>query len=269
MHDGATNSMKASTRMLLTLAMVCLSYLSVASKRQPPLTQIKASPVELDAFSHTLIGALRRHSLAKAETLVHIVGASEVEVQVDWTTVCKMGVRMLLVGPRVDLDKLQNGAPPCLAAVRDYYSLKTAQNSATAKEEFLQTPDILIGFNLDIYMPYWRRTVADMLQQRVPVVITMYCEYEGYKFDRFLKWPEIEFTPTALGASPSSQEILQVGEGFVPSVEYLWKFAANPHAHAEPISCYSDAVMKGEKHGTRNSYWVSIRGTPDPPANDL
>ena len=128
----------------------------------------------------------------------------------------------------------------------------------------LQSPDLIVGFNLDAYMPYWRRTVADLLQARAPVVVTFYCAYEGYKFDRVLKWPEIEFSEKGFRAAPAAQAERQIGEGDVPEATFLWKFQPNPHAHAEPVNCYTDAVMKGEQHGVRNSFWVSFQGQAAP-----
>ena len=32
-----------------------------------------------------------------------------------------------------------------------------------------------------------------------PVVLTMYCEYEGVKMGHIFKWPELEFSTEALG----------------------------------------------------------------------
>ena len=102
--------------------------------------------------------------------------------------------------------------------------------------------------------------MADLLQSRTPVVVTFYCAYEGHKFDRVLKWPEVEFSPKGFRATPEEQALLNVGEGDVPEASFAWKFQPNPHAHAEPVNCYADAVMKGEQHGVRNSFWLSFRG---------
>jgi hypothetical protein len=47
--------------------------------------------------------------------------------------------------------------------------------------------------NADLYMCPWRRTLAELLQSGTPVVVTMYCEFEGAAMERLFKWPEIEF----------------------------------------------------------------------------
>lgn len=90
-------------------------------------------------------------------------------------------------------------------------------------------PDVVMLHNADVYMPYWRRTLAELLQMQSkpqctctcitfahesdgergcphancrravtgPVVLTVYCEYEVHKVDRMLNWAELEFTDGA------------------------------------------------------------------------
>ena len=243
--------------LVLWVAAACIFGTSRAAL--PPLTTIEATADERAAFRETLVGALKRvHGRKESYTsVVHVVGASEVEASIDWTPLCNLGVNLLLVGPKIDPGSVTG--TNCVSAVRALYSRAAVETSGKVPPTMIH-PDLIIGFNLDIYMPYWRRTVADLLQSRTPVVVTMYCAYEGYKFDRFLKWPEVEFSTKGFLAAPAAQAELNVGDGPIPAFENLWKFQPNPHAHANPVNCYSQAVMKGELHGTRNSFWVSFRG---------
>ena len=37
-----------------------------------------------------------------------------------------------------------------------------------------------------------------MLASGLPIVLTMYCEFEGAAMERLFNWPEIEFAPATL-----------------------------------------------------------------------
>ena len=62
-------------------------------------------------------------------------------------------------------------------AVRGLYSanlVRASLGDAAAAE-----PDAFLLLNADAYMPYWRRTLAGLLQSGKPIVLTLYCQYEG------------------------------------------------------------------------------------------
>ena len=222
-----------------------------------PLTEIDATSAELEAFAATLAGAIAKLQLPPL-AVVHLLGASAVEAAVDWTPVCEAGATLVLVGP-------QAVAPPggragtdrdsCVHTVVGLYSreavragLEGVAGVAELATE-LAVPDAVVLHNSDLYMPYWRRTLAELLQLEVPVVHTMYCEYEGHKMERLLNWPEIEFTPQAfadcdrlVAANFGGQAVAEAhsagGGGSVPEPRLLWSFEPNPHAHAPPRNCY-------------------------------
>jgi hypothetical protein len=75
-------------------------------------------------------------------------------------------------------------------------------------------------------MPGWRRTLAEVLQLRKPVVVSMYCEHEGHKMTRQLNWVEQEFSEAAFQqcdrivrhwfAAHAEQHIAEAGQGTPP-----------------------------------------------------
>ena len=106
------------------------------------------------------------------------------------------------------------------------------------------------------------------------------CADEGHKFERVLNWPEIEFNQQALAtcdrlvaanfpflanehklATSTLVAHQDAGLGAIPEPRILWPFATNPNAHEPPRNCYSDAVVQGLEHGTRNAYWIAFTGS--------
>ena len=86
-----------------------------------------------------------------------------------------------------------------------------------------------------------------------------------------LKWSELEFEAGALAECDTMlrqsfgsfyEQHAGAGEGAVPEPRTLWDFETNPHAHAPPVNCYAEDVMKGEAHGVRNSHWMAFTGEP-------
>eukprot|EP00039_Didymoeca_costata_P013604 m.209766 g.209766 ORF g.209766 m.209766 type:complete len:153 (-) comp15819_c0_seq7:417-875(-) len=73
---------------------VCYMYILIhpGSSVLTPLTEIQATRVELDAFHRTLLGAfdkLHEHLQSNPSRLVvHMLGASEVELAVNWSMLC-------------------------------------------------------------------------------------------------------------------------------------------------------------------------------------
>eukprot|EP01051_Picozoa_sp_SAG22_P000731 SAG22_NODE_22_length_31438_cov_47.016529_15_plen_110_part_00 len=99
----------------------------------------------------------------------------------------------------------------------------------------------------------------------------MPCE-QGHKMERLLNWPEIEFNTEAFAAcdrlvaanfgAEHAKGLALAGEAEpVPEPRTLWGFTPNPHAHAPAKNCYSDQVMKGLEHGTRNAFWMAFSGS--------
>ena len=109
-------------------------------------------------------------------------------------------------------------------------------------------------------------TLAELLQERVPVVVTMYCEDEGHSMERLLKWQDVEFSAASLRMCDEITARIYPSLGYkhreavpaigkVPEPQTLWSFEANPHAHAPPTECYSNTA-----HGVRNAYWMAFSG---------
>ena len=254
------------------LLVLLLSALPPSSISLTPLTQIKATPVELSAFAATVVGLVEKLRVERelrhpTAPVVHIVGASDVEDAVNWAPVCALGATVVLVGPKI----VPREARACVTVVRGLYSralvagkLSRALGWAGGAE-----PDVVVLLNADVYTCPWRRTLVDLLQSGIPFVVTMYCEFEGHQLDRMLRWSDIEFgegrmrqwdevvkhiygTDLTDAHAPS---VPSVGVGAVPEARYLWEFEANPHAHSPPKDCYG-----GTQHGVRNSYWLALTG---------
>ena len=261
------------------LLVLLLSALPPSSRSLTPLTQIKATPVELSAFAATVVGLVEKLRVERelrypAAPVVHIVGASDVEDAVDWAPVCALGATVVLVGPKI----VPREARACVTVVRGLYSrglvarrkLSTTPGAAGWPSTAGAEPDVVVLLNADVYTCPWRRTLVDLLQSGIPFVVTMYCEFEGHQLSRMLRWSDIEFgegkmrqcdevvkhiygTDLTDAHAPS---VPSVGVGAVPEARYLWEFEANPHAHLPPKDCYG-----GTQHGVRNSYWLALTGT--------
>jgi hypothetical protein len=143
------------------------------------LTEINATTVELEAFAATVAAALVK--IGGLETpVVHIVGASAVEAAVNWAPLCQTGASLVLLGPQAlppapAAAGTSGGAADCVTTIQGLYSISAIQ--AVLGPRAAQ-PDMIMLHNADVYMPYWRRTLAELLQIRKPIVLTVYCEYE-------------------------------------------------------------------------------------------
>ena len=142
------------------------------------LTEINATTVELEVFAATVAGALAK--IGGLETpVVHIVGASAVEAAVNWAPLCQSGASLVLFGPQAlppaPAAAGTGGAADCVTTIQGLYSISAVQ--AVLGPRAAQ-PDMIMLHNADVYMPYWRRTLAELLQIRKPIVLTVYCEYE-------------------------------------------------------------------------------------------
>eukprot|EP01052_Picozoa_sp_SAG31_P031461 SAG31_NODE_3336_length_4391_cov_1.826887_2_plen_278_part_00 len=249
-----------------------------AAPQPSPLTEIVPTTAELEAFAGTLSGGieqLRRqgHQLAP-RPVVHVVGASPVEASVDYGAACQeTSARLVLVGPTVPETSVSANtelAKGCISAtVRNLYSSESV-SAALQDRADLSRPDMILLHNADLYMPYWRRTLAEFLQLQVPVIVTMYCEYEGHKLERLLNWVEVELSAEGFASCDRliranfdeqlAHEHQAAGRGTIPDPRILWPFTANPHAHEAPRNCYSEKIMRGLEHGVRNAYWIAFIG---------
>ena len=258
--------------MILLIFIVFLCFRSGSTTNPIPLTDISATPEELAAFVQTVEGTIAKLKL-KTKSVVHILGASDVEANVKWQDLCvKFGISFVLVGPKLQVGEHTS----CTTYIPTLYNQKFLQQGLQQSPHLI-SPDLVLGFNLDIYMIYWRRTLAELLQLRKPVVVTMYCSYEGHKLVRLMKWSEREFTlqtfeacdrhnnrnnnnNSALAINMHSSKIEPTA---IPEIVTLWEFEPNPHAHAPPKNCYSDAIMEGREHGVRNSFWIGFKGADE------
>ena len=237
-----------------------------SSKSTPiPLTKIDATETELTAFSDTVAGAITRSNLPR-NSIVHLVGSSDVEAHVDWHPLClKFGVRFLLIGPKLpELPKLSISQPATTTTntncVTHFTSLYSQELVSASNLGELTHPDLMIGLNVDIYMLYWRRTLGEMLQLRKPIVVTVYCSYEGHKLSRLMKWKEMEFSKDSLAQCDAFNKMTEQPNLAIPEIVMLWGLEENPHAHAPPKNCYNTAIMEGREHGIRNSFWMGFEG---------
>eukprot|EP01079_Euglenida_sp_SAG-EU17-18_P001476 gene1476-2797_t len=186
-----------------------------------PLTEVDAEAAELAVFPQTL--QVTRHTpptgrQAAAEKLrlgpgpvVHVVGATKVEDSADWSALCSSGAAVVLVGPQVEpLAKMTRGeelvrrdrpGQGCVKVVRGLYSRQVVREALGAGQRGAE-PDLIITFNADLYMDYWRRTLADILLAGLPVVVTMYCEYEGGQLGPVLENTLESFTAANLKSTP-------------------------------------------------------------------
>ena len=217
----------------IILLLHLISSSSTPANPPVPLTKIQATQIELKVFPSTLLSAIQK--LTVPINVIHVIGASDVEASIDWSPVCQKNIHIVLIGPKATALTSQNIATTnCTTVVVSKYSRSiVAQELAT--ETHLHNPSLVIGFNVDIYMPYWKDTMVDIVHSGVPVVVTLYCQYEGAKLARLLKW---EYDDATL----------------------VWDLEANPFAHKKPVNCYKTSVMKGLEHGVRNSFWMSFQG---------
>lgn len=259
--------------MKLLLRLVCVAAIAALD----PLTQIAPDSEELAVFPATLRAALVRAGVPpRSGLVVHIVGATRVEDAVDWSALCQDGLTLVLAGPQVEpLAKMVKGEAivprekgpeqACVLVVRGLYSVGVVRE-ALGESHPAATPDLAIAFNADVYMDYWRRTLAGMLQMRTPVVVTVYCEYERDELSKVL-------TDT----SAFSVDAIEAGDAYIrkryrgdaddfldltplaaplPAARTLWTFEPNPQAHRDPIDC----LEKPYRHGVRNAFWVAFSG---------
>lgn len=221
----------------IILLLHLISSSSTSANPPVPLTKIQATQIELKVFPSTLLSAIQKlGQTALPINVIHVIGASDVEASIDWSPVCQKNIHIVLIGPKATALTSQNIATTnCTTVVVSKYSRSiVAQELAT--ETHLHNPSLVIGFNVDIYMPYWKDTMVDIVHSGVPVVVTLYCQYEGAKLARLLKW---EYDDATL----------------------VWDLEANPFAHKKPVNCYKTSVMKGLEHGVRNSFWMSFQGS--------
>ena len=261
-----------------TLLAVSISCVCSPATSLQPMTSIEPTAVELDAFATTVVGAVQKLQLddwragASAAPVIHVLGASAVEAAVDWSPLCRAGASVVLVGPQAIA--VSEGGPDtdCVSVVKGLYSGALVR-STLGDGSAATTPDAVVLLNADLYMPYWRRTLAELLQLRRPVVMTMYCMFEGAEMERLFRWQEDEFTEEAFascdamvhqsfdghaeGHTGAGGKGVAAGVGKVPPALMLWEFEENPHAHEAPRDCYS-----GQTHGVRNSYWMAFTGSP-------
>lgn len=240
-----------------------------------PLTQIEPDAAELGVFPITLSAALARAGVLPDKSVIHVVGATSVEDSVDWSSFCQKGASVVLVGPQVaPIGKFVKGAAvlpreklgqECVTVVRGLYSRGVLRAALGDQHEAVE-PDMVIVFNADVYMDYWRRTLGELLQIRKPVVVSMYCEYEGGEITKVFDADDA-FAASALEAGDEYIRKRYRGDANadldatlltdpMPQAQILWAFERNPHAHLPPQDC----LAKPYRHGVRNSFWMAFVG---------
>lgn len=137
-----------------------------------PLTEIAAEPVELAAFASTVSGAMSKLNVSHLgrPAVIYIVGASRVERAVDWNVVCAQygGARIVLIGPQVGstlgADEGAQSSDGCHITVVDGLFSRSLLLDELGASDPAIVPDVVMLHNADVYMPYWRRTLAELLQ---------------------------------------------------------------------------------------------------------
>lgn len=162
----------------VTLLLSLNQWAGVVGERTVPLTQIAPEPVELAAFASTVSGAISRLNVSSTHVgrplVVHVVGASSVERAVDWKSVCAEhgGARIVLIGPQIgntlDADDGESASTTAsedcqVTAVEGLFSKSLLIAELGAASPAI-SPDVVVLHNADVYMPYWRRTLAELLQ---------------------------------------------------------------------------------------------------------
>ena len=266
MCQSTRGSLFASTMLLLSRSIIGLR----------PLTEIEPSSAELAVFPATLQGALAKSAISVRDAVIHVIGSTAVEDSVDWSLLCLAGAHILLVGPQVSPLAKMVGSPivprsrvteECVTVVRGLYSVAFVR-SALGSAHPAAAPDLVIAYNADIYMHYWRRTLAEMLRLHVPAVLSCYCAYEEQEIMQLLDRPAEAFSPSALEEGDAYIRKRYRGDadahvsdplGPVSTARALWAFAPNPHAHLPPRDCMPNAAGEYE-YGVRNSYWMAFIG---------
>ena len=204
------------------------------------------------------------------------MGATAVEDAVDWSPLCDDGLTLVLVGPQVEpLAKMVKGeevvprerpGQECVTVIRGLYSPGMVREVLGAQSA-AASPDVVVSFNADVYMDYWRRTLGSLLLSRTPVVVSMYCEYEDSELSKVLAEPTA-FSSSALEAGDAYVRRRYRGDAddfllHTPmdatttlSARSLWAFEPNPNAHLPPVDC----LAKPYRHGVRNSFWTAFVG---------
>jgi hypothetical protein len=127
----------------------CLS----AAAALTPLTEIKPSPIELNAFAATVLGALGRLQLTASKPVIHLLGASDVEAAVDWSPLCEIGATLVMVGPKT-MSRVQDD---CVLTVKGLYSTQLMESAMQPPTRFgssASDPDVFILLNADLYAQY-------------------------------------------------------------------------------------------------------------------
>lgn len=158
------------------LHLLLLSAYTVHASLQP-LTEITPTPEELAVFPATVLGAVDKLGLARSGAVVHLIGTSSVEALADWTPVCDSGVTLVMVGPEaVPLAHDSQAEGGCVSVVRGVYSRAIVASSSNPHAATAADPDVIVLLNADLYHIQWRRSLAELLLSRKPLVVTTYCE---------------------------------------------------------------------------------------------
>ena len=270
-------AMNSLAPLLLLLLLSAVATITPATSLTP-LTTIEPTEAELMVFGNTFHAAIDRFDLPDQQaSIVHVVGASAVEDTVNWRLLCDDGMRIVLVGPQVAPIGTMTASPivprddrpgeECVTVVRALYSRAAMAAALGATHPELVTPDAIIVFNADVYMHYWRRTLAEIVLTRKPVAITFYCEFERKEVRRALL--PINFGAEAIAACDAHLAKRYRGDAdaflfaplpALPALKMLWEFEQNPHIAGEPTSCEADPETGEFAHGVRNAYWIAFEG---------
>jgi hypothetical protein len=249
--------------MIRVVAALTLQLIVGVATVTPP-TEFDLAKAEGDSFVATLRAALDKLSPSwmtlPQRRVVHLLGASEAEDLVDWSSLCKMAnpPSLVFIGPQV----VERQTGSCVHTLKGLYSHDKVHKAVPA----LSTPDLILIYNADLHMCPWRRTLVELLQSGRPVVLTTYCEHEGAMMQRLFRSPDLfdpELVPAALESCDAivrhlpvygihAEDHATVGRGLVPWARELWPIEANPNAPLPPLEDGDCSV--------RNSYWMAFHG---------
>eukprot|EP01047_Picozoa_sp_COSAG01_P072627 COSAG01_NODE_11599_length_1896_cov_2.312187_2_plen_204_part_00 len=162
----------AALMLPIPLLVMASSWFGTHSTALTPMTEIKPTPIELQAFAATMGGALDKLGglgllpIDRAP-VVHVLGASSVEESVDWAPICggsgagQPRAALVLVGPDVNSGGGNNSG--CVAAaVQGLYS-RVAVAAAVSDgpvlldgraSSTLAEPDVIMMHNADLCTPH-------------------------------------------------------------------------------------------------------------------
>ena len=212
---------------------------------------IKQAKLECVSYPRVVDEATRAFGfrfLGEREMRIHIVGADEMDHNVNWH--CDQH-EYLLVGVHLNPDIPTRSY--CAAQKLGLYSSELVGGE---KEK----PDAIFFFNAPLYTCSFRRTLWNILNSDVPVVATFQSEDDGKIIERFLENHEATFNDKALAECDSHVKSVPL---YAKYVEAHSKVPVKPFVKPPKIIWPLVKTGMEEEGGKKNLYWLAFRGRRD------